>query len=75
MPTAKPALVPPLRGEPPYAEYLDKLEAEAARRGYPSGRSALAELALARLGTDWGFRPPRRIAPQGTNRYGEPNRQ
>ena len=72
MPTAKPALVPPLRGEPAYAAYLDELEAEAARRGHPPGRTALAELARARLGKAWGLKAPRRIAPKGTNRYGEP---
>ena len=73
MPTNKPILIPPIRGEPPYDAFLDQLAIIAAERGYVvRGRTALVELALARLGTAWGFRAPRRSAPLGTNRYGEP---
>ena len=72
MPTNKPALIPPIRGEPSYAAYLDQLETEAAKRGHPPGRTALVALALARLGKAWGLKAPRRIAPIGTNRHGEP---
>lgn len=73
MPTDNPILIPPLRGEPAYDRYLDRLEREARKRGHTvTSRTALLELSLNLLGFGWGLKPPRRIGPVGTNRYGEP---
>jgi hypothetical protein len=68
-----PIVVPPMRGEPAYERYLERLEAEARKRGLTiRGRTALVEYALTMLGLEWGHRSPRRTAPLGTNRFGEP---
>jgi hypothetical protein len=73
MPATNPMILPPLRGEPAYDRFLTRLEREARERGHTTrGRTALVELALNLLGLQWGITPPRRCAPKGTNRHGEP---
>jgi hypothetical protein len=62
----KPLIV--LRGTAEYAVFLDTLCGAAGARD----RSDLAERALAKLAKGHGLKPPRRAAPHGTNRHGEP---
>ena len=73
MPSNLPVVVPPIRGDDAYARFLDRMEREAKKRGHTGeGRTALVDLALATLGLQWGIKAPRRAAPRGTNRHGEP---
>ena len=63
-----------LRGDAKYAQYLDLLLAMARKRrgvvGYAvDTRNELAELALARLGEEFGLEAPPRARAPGTNQY------
>lgn len=81
MPTTDPnkpapnkTVVPQLRGTPQYDRYLDRLQAEARRRGVRAeSRSKLLEIALAALGAQWGLVAPERANPNGTNQHGRPD--
>lgn len=66
-------VIPPMRGAPQYDRYLDRLQAEARKRGVAvESRSKLIEIALAALGAQWGLLAPQRVNAHGTNRYGPP---
>ena len=69
MPTQDKTLVN-LRGQRPYGEFLDKLKAEAERRGHAvHGRTTVVEIALAALGREWGIEATTRARPIGSNQH------
>ena len=62
-----------LRCSGPYARALARTLAAARRAGVQvDSLPSLTELALTELAARHGITLPRRAAPHGTNRYGEP---
>jgi len=59
-----------LPGSDAYGDYLDRLIAEADRRGHRvETRAGIVEFALNKLGMEWGLAPPHRARPVGANQH------
>ncbi len=67
------ARTPPLvtlLGSEAYGGYLDQLVEEARSRGLGiETRAGMVELALNRIGVEWGLTPPQRARPIGANQH------